>query len=236
VIPFQRNALILTALWLEIVAVRFRRSTFVLVGGLFTIALYAAVTFSRGEVSPKMLGLGVSGSWLPTIVIAIIWSALMFAFSPLADKLAGRWFREPPNLKTFRALQESPAKLLAGIAIAWLLGAFLEELVFRGIVLQSLASFLNAWFSSGIAVGAAVCLAAAGAGIIHLYQGPKATVIVTQLSVLFGVLFVLSGRNLWAVMLCHGFYDTIAFIRFGLRKSKYSKLESDATLPTETEA
>ena len=60
-----------------------------------------------------------------------------------------------------------------------------------------------------------------------MYQGLRAAIIVAQLSVLFGVLFVVSGHNLWAVMLCHGLYDTIAFIRFANKKSKYSKLDAD---------
>jgi len=34
---------------------------------------------------------------------------------------------------------------------------------------------------------------------------------------------VVAGYNLWAVILCHGFYDTIAFVRFATGKSKYSK-------------
>jgi len=61
--------------------------------------------------------------------------------------------------------------------------------------------------------------------VIHLYQGPRAAFIVTQLSVLFGTLFVLAGYNLWAVILCHGLYDTIAFIRFANKQSRYSKLD-----------
>jgi hypothetical protein len=48
---------------------------------------------------------------------------------------------------------------------------------------------------------------------------------VTQLSVLFGVPFVISGENLWTVVLCHGLYDTVAFIRFANRSSKYSNLD-----------
>jgi membrane protease YdiL (CAAX protease family) len=66
---------------------------------------------------------------------------------------------------------------------------------------------------------------AAGACVIHLYQGPRAAFIVTQLSVLFGLLFVLSGHNLWAVILCHGSYDTVAFIRFVNKTSRYSNTE-----------
>lgn len=73
----------------------------------------------------------------------------------------------------------------------------------------------------------AVCTAALGAGVMHAYQGLRAVVIITQLSVLFGVLFVVSGYNLWAVILCHGLDDTIAFVRFAHKQSAYSKLEKD---------
>ncbi len=58
----------------------------------------------------------------------------------------------------------------------------------------------------------------------HFYHGPRAVVIVTQLSVLFGMLLVVSGYNPRAVMLCHGLYDTVAFIGFASKKSKYSNL------------
>src|SRR5262249_30600466 len=74
-----------------------------------------------------------------------------------------------------------------------------------------------------IAAAIAICAAAAGAGIIHLYQGPRGAFIITQLSILFGLLFVMSANNLWAVIICHGMYDTIAFIRFASGKSRYSK-------------
>jgi membrane protease YdiL (CAAX protease family) len=60
---------------------------------------------------------------------------------------------------------------------------------------------------------------------MHFYQGPRAVLIIAQLSVLFGILFVISGYNLWAVMICHGLYDTIAFIRFARKKSRYSHVE-----------
>ena len=46
--------------------------------------------------------------------------------------------------------------------------------------------------------------------------------VVGQLSALLGVLMVVSGNNLWTVILCHGLYDTIAFIRFANRTSRYA--------------
>jgi uncharacterized protein len=149
------------------------------------------------------------------------WLALMLACSPLADIVATRLVDEPPRLGAFRGLQQSRSRLVAGIVIAWVLGGFLEELIFRAIVLRSIEALLSVWLVKAMAAGIAICTAGAGAGLLHLYQGLRAAIIVTQLSILFGVLFVLTRYNLWAVNLCHGLYDTIAFVRFAKRKSRY---------------
>jgi membrane protease YdiL (CAAX protease family) len=225
---FQHTGLLLIAIWLGIVGIRFRRSTIVLVGGLFAIGFYTAVALARGIVSADELGLGMPGRPFVTIGLALVWWGLMLAYSPIADRLATRWFAEPPTLQSFRAIQQSTMKLVAGILVAWVLGGILEELAFRGIVLRSIELWLRAWLGVPIAAACAVWLAASGAGIIHIYQGSRAVAIIVQLSVLFGVLFVISGYNLWAVILCHGLYDTVAFIRFANKKSKYSNLEGDA--------
>jgi membrane protease YdiL (CAAX protease family) len=224
---FQITALALTAAWLALVGVKFRRSTIVLIGGLVVVSAYTAIAISLGRVSAYEVFGSPDFSWLGTLGFAFVWLGLMLAYSPLADWIASRIFEKPPTLRSFRAIRESLAKLIAGIVVAWVLGGVLEELVFRGIVLKSIAELLFGSLPSFAAIGVAIITAAAGAGLIHYYQGPRAMVIITQLSILFGVLFVISGYNLWAVILCHGFYDTIAFIRFARGTSKYSKLDRD---------
>jgi membrane protease YdiL (CAAX protease family) len=184
-------------------------------------------------VTLDVIGLAFPNSLLLTVGLALVWLGLMFAYSPLADLLATRWFDKPPTLESFRVIQHSKAKLIEGILVAWVLGGIIEELVFRGIILQSIAALLTTLLTKPIAIGIAVCIAALCAGLVHFYQGPRAMVIITQLSVLFGILFVISGYNLWAVMLCHGLYDTIAFIRFANKKSKYSDLDRDQTLSSQ---
>jgi uncharacterized protein len=172
------------------------------------------------------VGLARPSSWLSTITLAIAWLLLMLAYSPLADKIATRLVAAPPTLNAFRALQQSKAKLVLGIIVAWILGGFLEEIVLRGFILQSVRASLTYRLPAPLAVAIAICAAAAVAAVLHLYQGIRAALIITQLSILFGLLFVLSGSNLWTVILCHGFYDTIAFIRFATKKSKYAKPEA----------
>ncbi len=191
---FQITALLLTIVWLVIV-VQFRRSGIVLVGGLLAIGLYTLWAVVSHKVTVSELGLGAPRSWLFTIALALVWLGLMLAYSPLADRLATRWVAQPPTLDSFRAIQQSAGKLIGGIIVAWVLGGVLEEVIARGIVLKSVAALLSLWLAGPIAIGIAVCVAAIGAGVIHLYQGPRAMVIITQLSILFGILFVVSGYN-----------------------------------------
>jgi membrane protease YdiL (CAAX protease family) len=220
---FQERAALVAALWLVAVAVRFQRSRIVLLGGLLALGLYALIALLAGQLSLPELGMNRPVAWVPTLGWALAWLALMLAWSPIADRLATRLADKPPTLGAFRAIQESTIKLLAGIIVAWILGGFLEELIFRGIILRAVESALSGRVGQAWASAIAVLAAALGAGVIHLYQGPRAALIIVQLSVLFGVLFVVSGHNLWAVMLCHGLYDTIAFIRFANKSSRYSQ-------------
>jgi membrane protease YdiL (CAAX protease family) len=224
---FQQSALLLTAIWLVLVVFRFRRSSIVLIAGLFAIGLYALMAFIYGDVTRAELGLGDPKSWFSTAVFALAGLAIMVAYSPLADRLATHWFARPPTLEAFGAIQHSKGKLIAGIVAAWVLGGILEELIARGIVLRAVELWLGTRLDEPVAAGIAICIAGLGAGLMHAYQGPRAMVIIAQLSVLLGVLFVVSGYNLWTVMICHGLYDTIAFVRFATRKSKYSDLDSD---------
>jgi len=108
----QQYAVLLIAIWLLIVVVRFRRSRVVLTGGLFAVGLYTLVAHIRNDVSMRALGLSISTSWLSTIGFAVTWLALMVAYSPLADRIATRWVGKPPTLGAFRILQQSMSKLL----------------------------------------------------------------------------------------------------------------------------
>lgn len=172
-------------------------------------------------------GFGAPRSWVSTGGFAVVWLALMLAYSPVADKIATRFVERPPRLRAFRALRESRTKLALGIVVAWAFGGFLEEWLLRGVLLRWLEHWISRAAPAPAPTAIAICVSAAAAGIAHLYQGKRGALIIAQLSVLFGLLFVASGQDLWAVVLCHGTYDTIAFIRFARGKSKYSKLDTD---------
>jgi membrane protease YdiL (CAAX protease family) len=222
VTSFQLIALLSIATWLVLVIIWFRRSGTVMIGGLAALGLFTLLCRALGIITASAIGLGTDISWLSTLALALGGLAAMILYSPLADRLASMWFSQPPTLERFRVVQQSRLNLILGIAVAWLLGGILEELVARGIVLNAFAAWLSPHLGGPVAAGIAICIAAAGAGLAHLYQGPRAVLIIMQLSVLFGILFVISGYNLWTVMLCHGLFDTIALVKFASGRSRYA--------------
>lgn len=218
--------LILVALWLTLVAVCFRTSRPVLLGGLLLVAAAALGLIARSDIPAKAVGLVPPKSWLFVIVLGIGWTVPMLLFTPLADRIATRFFARPPQLGAFRVLQESRLKLIAGIIFAWIVGGFLEELALRGVVQNGVQTLLAGLAPTLAVTTCAILAGATGAFVLHLYQGLRAAFIVAQLSVLFGLLFVLSGHTLWTQLLAHGLYDTIAFIRFAAGASKYSNFDA----------
>jgi membrane protease YdiL (CAAX protease family) len=57
-----------------------------------------------------------------------------------------------------------------------------------------------------------VLLATALFAFAHAYQGPTGILITGILGLVFAVLFVASGRNLWTTIIAHGVYDTGSFL------------------------
>ncbi len=223
------SLLLPTALvWLSVVAMRFRTSRVVLLSGLVALTGAAFGLILHGDLAPADIGLVKPRAVGLATGLSVGWTLLMLVVSPIADRIATAVFAKPPTLGAFRALQESWFKLAAGIVFAWIAGGFLEELALRGVVLRGLESWLSPHLPGLAAITVAVVAAAAGGFVIHLYQGLRAAFIVAQLSILFGILFVLGGHTLFTQVLAHGLYDTVAFVRFALGRSKYSQLGAPA--------
>jgi hypothetical protein len=214
---FQQHALLLVAVWLLLVVTRPGSSAVVKSGGLWTVALYALTALIRGEVSLAGLGLAGGRPWATTVVIALAWLALMLAYSPVADRLAIAWAPDPPDAPA-RLAPRKPAPAL----IALPLSGLLEELVLRGITLPALAIAGSAWMAPSVAIAAAALACALASGAIQRDQDGRTIIVTIQRALMLGLLFVLSGYNLWAVILCRGVYDVIALIGLARGSAQYS--------------
>jgi membrane protease YdiL (CAAX protease family) len=101
------------------------------------------------------------------------------------------------------------------LAPTWTLGAFGEEMVYRGYLMNRVAQLLNrtrfAWIVSLIAVHV-------GFGLAHADQGLTAMIDEGLMGLLLGLIYLRTGRNLAVPIIAHGIQDTIDFVLILLGK------------------
>lgn len=110
---------------------------------------------------------------------------------------------------------------LIWIIIGFVLGGFLEEILFRGFLITRISKFFRADKSSDFL---ALFITSILFGLCHLYQGWSGVISTGVIGLLFGIIFLAFNKNLWYSILTHGFVNITALtiLYFGY----YDKLES----------
>ena len=175
------------------------------IGKLFLIAIGWGLIRLRGERLAD-IGLKKPASWLQTIVLGIVMAAIIFVAIYFSEK-AG--FRR--DLSKFQAVQGNLELTIYGVCYAFIGAGLYEEFMFRGFLMQGLAMCFGA--SRGAWVAACI-IQGAFFGAAHAYQNPLGIAITGTLGVLLGIIVLISGRNLWLVIIGHGLYDASRFVLF----------------------
>ena len=152
-------------------------------------------------------GLRRPARWLTIIaaapaLYALCWVAVNYVLPPLAALLGAR--AAPTFLLYIRG---HPVAFIGWIAIAWVVGAFIEELLFRGFLLNRIAG-LFASRAAGLAVG--IVGQALLFGALHWYQGSFGAVSAGTFALIFGVGYLACGRNLWPLVVVHGIWNSVS--------------------------
>jgi len=175
------------------------------IGKLLLIAIGWGLIRLRGE-NLADIGLKRPKSWRQTFLIGIAYAAVVFAAIYFSEK-AG--FRR--DLSRFNAVQGNLELTIYGVCYAFIGAGLYEEFMFRGFLMQGLAMCFGA--SRGGWIAACVIQGALFGGA-HAYQNPLGMAITGTLGVLMGVIVLVSGRNLWPVIIGHGLYDASRFVLF----------------------
>jgi membrane protease YdiL (CAAX protease family) len=137
-----------------------------------------------------------------------------FFGSYVLEPLIVRLTRHPVDLSQFANLRGNVFLLLLLLALVWPFAAFGEEFVYRGYLMNRVAEL-----AGGGAAAWAVSLAFVSAlfGVAHLYQGVSGILVNAAAGLVYGAVYLLAGRNLWAPIIAHGVYDTVglALLYFG---------------------
>jgi len=155
------------------------------------------------------VGLGRPVAWGRTWLLGLgaglgYQSLSIYVLEPAIARFTGRL----PDVSSFAALEGNVRLLLVSLLVAWTLAAVGEEFVFRGYLLTRLAQVLGgtprAWL-------AGVLLTSAAFGLGHVYQGASGVITAGLSGLVFGMLYLRAGRNLWVPMIAHGTVDTVGF-------------------------
>lgn len=124
---------------------------------------------------------------------------------PLVTHLTGR----AVDLSAFEAVKGNALALIIGLGVVWTQAAFIEEMLFRGYLLNRISDLFS-HRKTGLWTG--IILSSVLFGIGHQYQGVSGMILTGAAGFYFAWIYLLSGKNLAAVILAHGLYNTSALL------------------------
>ncbi|WP_052670610.1 CPBP family intramembrane glutamic endopeptidase [Draconibacterium sediminis] len=152
-----------------------------------------------------------------TILKAVLYTILIivandFLFQPVIE-----YFYGATDLSNFEGLKGNWQNYLVFLAIMWIFAAFGEEFLYRGYMLKQLARIFG---NSQPAWAAAILISSFAFGFAHLYQGTSGIITTGFVALLFSSIFYKNQKNLWVLVLTHGFYDVFGITLIFLDKER----------------
>ncbi len=127
----------------------------------------------------------------------------LYTLDPLLDRLTGH----PADLSEFADVRGNASMLLFWLLLSWVLGAFGRGAGVPWVYPEPYMVPQRAAPQSIAILGSAVLF-----GVSHVSQGLSGVISNVLGGLVYGILYVLAGWNLWVPILAHGLEDTIGFI------------------------
>jgi membrane protease YdiL (CAAX protease family) len=179
--------------------------------GYVLMILVGAVVLGRQNSSWRRIGLGRPASWPKTAMLgvgAFLGAIVVFVAMQtlgatalaalgvdLPDIDQSRFLQLEGNLPLFRLL----------VSLAWTTIAFGEELFYRAFLITRMVDHTR------IGRWTAILVAGSVFGLVHFAEGALGVLSNGAFGVLFGWIFLRSGRNLWITIVGHGLLNTLRF-------------------------
>jgi hypothetical protein len=171
-----------------------------------------AILLKRQGSSWLDIGLARPKSWLRTVLLgfgaAIVVIVMMLVVSNIALNLPGAEVAEA-DMSRFNPLEGNLPLLLTSVLLAWTAVAFGEEMMYRAFLINQLGILFQ---SAKLRWVLALIFSSVIFGIVHFYQGPLGILNTFIIGLLFGVIYLRSGRNLWVTIIAHGLVNTLTFV------------------------
>ena len=160
----------------------------------------------------REIGLSKPRSLLKTLLLGIVASvAAVFVFvitQIIAVSLVTILGLVPTEIdqSRFNAIQGNLPLFVLAIMLSWTTIAFGEEMFFRSFLITRMIDCTK------IKPGAAVLIAGVIFGVVHFAEGPIGILSNGAFGLLFGWIYLRSGRNLWITIIGHGLINSLRFV------------------------
>jgi len=150
-------------------------------------------------------GLDRPESWSKTIKYALLAMLIVQIVGTLQFTLS----KSPPDYSSYNEAM-TPWRLLGFIVISWTTAGFGEEIIWRGFFMKQIARLFGEQKSSSWVIG--LVLSSIGFGLAHFHQGLGGILGAGFVGLVYGIFYLVSGRNLWVTIIAHGLTGTTSFI------------------------
>jgi membrane protease YdiL (CAAX protease family) len=187
------NVIMLLLVW---IAIRWRGETWNSIG----------LTFTRPGIAD--IGWTVAKS-IPIFVFAV---AAFVCGSVIMANIAGT--PEGPDMSKYNYLQGNTMMLVISLIGSYIVATFGEEVVYRGFLITRLEELFG--LSKSLSLIAALVLSSIIFGLAHFEWGLTGMVQTTGMGAALGISYLLVRRQLWPLILAHGYMDTILMVQLYL--------------------
>jgi membrane protease YdiL (CAAX protease family) len=158
-----------------------------------------------GLIRPK----NIRKALLISIITLLAVVASMIAFELIKEQLPGSLAADTSsNDNRFSFLKGNYLMLAAILPVVWL-ESMLEELLDRGFLITWIENIFNkSWLTTVLAI----IMQAAIFGFRHSYDLSMRSLSVALIGLVFGIAYVVSGRNLWPLIIAHCALNTVSMV------------------------
>ncbi len=152
----------------------------------------------------QSIGLNKPNNWYYLILLSmILGAAIELCAEVVVNPIIEHILREKIDLSVVN-IKYNLFNYVLWILIGFVLGGVLEEVLFRGFLLNRIAKFLGGNMFASIT---ALVVTSAIFGLCHLYQGVSGSISTAFIGFLLGSIYLLSGKNLYYAIFTHGFIN-----------------------------
>lgn len=141
------------------------------------------------------------------LLIAIVGAVTAIFVSTVTDPIIARWFGET-DTTVFEGVEGNLGLYLYLLPFVWLFAAFGEEFFYRAFLMSGVAQLLGGGRAAWIF---ALVFQAVLFGFGHEYQGIGGMIGTGLYGLVYGVIYLAAGRNIWAPAIAHGLLNTLGF-------------------------